>query len=93
MTTDPKTSEPSVDQIEADIARTREELAQTVDELTARLDVKTRVQEGVQERVQELRDRATDDQGRPTPATMAIGGAAVAAVVAIVALSIWRRRR
>ena len=93
MTTDPKTSDPGVEQIEADIARTREELAQTVDELTARLDVKTRVQEGVQERVQELRDRATDDQGRPTPATMAIGGAAVAAVVAIVALSIWRRRR
>jgi hypothetical protein len=93
MTTDPKTSDPSVEQIEADIARTREELAQTVDELTARLDVKTRVQEGVQERVQELRDRATDDQGRPTPATMAIGGAALAAVVAIVALSIWRRRR
>lgn len=93
MTTDPKTSDPGVAQIEADIARTREELAQTVDELTARLDVKTRVQESVQERVQELRDRATDDQGRPTPVTMAIGGVAVAAVVAIVALSIWRRRR
>lgn len=89
MTTDPKTSDPSVEQIEADIARTREELAQTVDELTARFDVKTRVQE----RVQEVRDRATDDQGRPTPVTLAIGGAALTAVVAIVAVSIWRRRR
>lgn len=76
----------SAEEIEADIARTRAELAHTVDELTARFDVKARVQE----RVQEVRDRATDDRGRPTPATMAIGGAVVVAIVVTV---IWRRRR
>ncbi|GAA4753581.1 hypothetical protein GCM10023350_43570 [Nocardioides endophyticus] len=79
----------SAEQIEADIARTRAELAHTVDELTGRFDVKARVQE----RVREVRDRATDDQGRPTPGTMAVGGAALAAVVAIVATVLWRRRR
>jgi uncharacterized protein (TIGR03382 family) len=82
-------SSPSVEQIEADIARTRAELAHTVDELSARFDVKARVRG----RVQELRDRATDDQGHPTPTTMAVGGAAAAAVAAIVVAAIWRRRR
>lgn len=80
---------PSAEEIEADIARTRAELAHTVDELTARFDVKARMQE----RVQGLRDRATDDEGRPTPTTLGAGGAAVAVLVAIVAIAIWRRSR
>jgi hypothetical protein len=79
----------SVEQIEADIARTRAELAHTVDELTARFDVKARMQE----RLQELRDRATDDEGRPTPSTLGAGGAAVAVLVAVVVVVVWRRSR
>jgi hypothetical protein len=82
-------SSQSAEDIEADIARTRAELAHTVDELTARFDVKARMHE----RVQELKDRATDDEGRPTPATLGAGGAAVAVLVAVVVVVIWRRSR
>jgi uncharacterized protein (TIGR03382 family) len=63
------TSNPSAEQIEADITRTREELAHTVDELTARLDVKARVQERVQQ---------------TSPTTLGIAAAVAVLVVAVV---------
>jgi hypothetical protein len=71
------TSNPSAEQIEADIARTREELAHTVDELTARLDVKARMQERIQQ---------------TSPTTLGVGVVAVALLVAAVVV-IRRRRR
>jgi hypothetical protein len=73
------------DEIEADIARQREELAATVDELHARLDVKSRAQH----KVAELRDRATTDNGRPRPEL----AAAAVAVVAVAGALLWRRFR
>jgi hypothetical protein len=86
----------SVEEIEADIARTREELAATVDALTDRLDVKSRVRGKVAQtrrdavqRVQTVRDRATDAEGRPTPPVIA-GAAAVALLVVLI---VWRRTR
>lgn len=65
------------EQIEADIERQRAELAATIDQLHARLDVKTRVKDGV-----------TTADGRPRPELVA---AAVAVVLA--GLAYWRRRR
>lgn len=95
----PTTAKPGIEEIEADIARTREELAETVDELTARLDVKARVRGRILEtrsqaadRVRALRAQATDDEGRPTPVTLASGGAVLAAVVVVVGLALWRRK-
>jgi hypothetical protein len=69
--------------IEADIARQRDQLAATVDELQHRLDVKAQAKE----KAAHVRDRATTDTGRPRP-ELAI---AVVAVVAVVGLAIWRR--
>jgi len=69
--------------IEAEIARQREQLAATVDELQHRLDVKTQAKE----KVAEVKDRATTDTGKPRP-ELAI---AVVAVAALVGLAIWRR--
>lgn len=66
------------EQIAADIERQREQLARTVDELHARLDVKAR-----------LADRLTTASGRPRPELVAV---AVGAVLAT-ALLLWRRRR
>ena len=90
---------PGIEEIEADIARTREELAATVDELTARLDVKTRLKESVQQtkdqavdRVRAVRAQATDDEGRPTPTTLGVGGGIAVAVVVVIALTLWRRQ-
>ena len=77
MSTD-TTAPGSPEAIREDIERTREELAETVDALHAKLDVKTRV-----------RDAATTDSGKPRPALLA--GAAVA-VLAVAGLVWWRRR-
>ena len=64
MSTESRTNGTTPDEIEADIARQRDELASTVDALHAKLDVKTRAQD----KAAELRDRATTDEGKPTAA-------------------------
>ncbi|MBI2246270.1 MAG: DUF3618 domain-containing protein [Nocardioides sp.] len=76
----------SPQQLEADIARQREDLATTVDQLHAKLDVKARAQD----KAHELKDRATTADGRPRPDLTA---AAVAAAVLAAGLLAWRRRR
>jgi hypothetical protein len=64
------------DDLESDIERTREHLGETVDALTAKLDVKSRAQDAIHE-----------------ADTRKIGaGVAIAAVVVVGALLLWRRR-
>ena len=72
-------------ELEAEVARQREELAQTVDQLTHKLDVKTQAKE----RAARVADRATTDDGRPRPELVA---AAVTAVLLAGVLVWWRRR-
>jgi MYXO-CTERM domain-containing protein len=72
------------EQIEADIERQREELAATVTQLHAKLDVKTRVKG----KVTELQDRATTRSGRPRPELIA----AAVGVVVLLGVVVWRRR-
>jgi len=74
----------SPEQIEADIARQREELAATVSQLEAKLDVKTRAKH----KLAELKERATTPSGLPRPQVLVVGVAAVA----LVGLLAWRRR-
>ncbi len=76
----------SPEQIQADIDRQREQLAQTVDALSHKLDVKSQAQA----KIAHARDRATTDSGKPRPELVAAGVVGVAAVVALVW---WRRRR
>jgi hypothetical protein len=89
---------PEMVDLQADIERTRADLADTVDQLTAKLDVKTRVRNRVAEtkdtatsQLHNLQDRATDDDGKPTPATLGIGGGTLAAVVVVILIAVWRR--
>ena len=71
--------------IRADIERTREELAETVDALHAKLDVRTRAKD----KVIAAKDSATTDTGKPRPEVV---GATVAALVLVAGLVWWRRR-
>ncbi|MGZ4457211.1 MAG: DUF3618 domain-containing protein [Nocardioides sp.] len=76
----------SPEEIEADIERQREELAATVSQLQAKLDVKARAQH----KAADLKDQATTASGKPRPELLAAAAAAVALVVGVV---VWRRRR
>ena len=82
---------PGTEAIEADIAATREDLAETVDALSAKLDVKTRAQHKAEDTKEQVRDLATDPAGRPTPLLGAAGGVAVGIVILLVLRA--RRRR
>ena len=98
---DPGVDSPDIDQLQAGIEQTREDLAATVDALTAKLDVKARTRakltdttENVKDQAAHLahsaQDAATDEQGQPKPAVVAGAAVAVAALVALVVRS-WRR--
>jgi hypothetical protein len=71
--------------IEADIIRQREELARTVEALSAKLDVKARAEH----KVADLKSAAITDTGRPRPPLVL----AAVAVAGTVALLVWRRRQ
>jgi hypothetical protein len=71
--------------LEADIAATRESLGETVDALSRKLDVKSRVKASAAETTARVRTRVT--------AQPAIPAAVVAGRVLGFALVVWRRRR
>jgi hypothetical protein len=73
------------EEIEADIAAQRAQLAGTVDDLAAKLDVKSQAQQ----KVASLKDSATTDSGTPRPEVLAAVGSLVAMGVVLL---LWRRR-
>lgn len=91
---------PEMAELEADIVRTREDLADTVDQLTAKLDVKSRIRGRAAEtkdaaavQLHSARRQLVDDDGRPRPAALRVGGGVLAAVVAVLLVKLWYRRR
>ena len=89
MSTHSSEEKPGIEEIEADIARTREELADTVDALAARLDVKSRAQDRVVQAKEQASARVQDLRDRPT----VLGAGILAAAVLLTVLVIWRRKR
>lgn len=73
-------------QIETEIEAQREQLAHTVDQLTAKLDVKAQARA----KVADVKHRATTDDGGPRPETLAVAGSLVAMAAVLL---IWRMRR
>lgn len=91
---------PGMAELEADIERTRENLAETVDRLAGKFDVKTRVRNRVEEARRDaasqwrtLRNRVADPQLREDPVTIGVVGGVAAAVVAGLVAVLWHRRR
>jgi len=73
------------EQIEADIEAQRAQLADTVDQLTAKLDVKSQARA----KVADVKHRATTDDGAPRPEVLAAAGSLVAMALVLV----WWRHR
>lgn len=103
-----ETASKSVDEIEADLAQTREQMAETVDALTAKLDVKARAGDQLAETkeraTQALHDSADKAkhalaQGRDAATddagkpTVEASAVAAAAVVAVVVVAVLLWRR
>jgi hypothetical protein len=76
---------PTPEEIEADIERQREQLATTVDALSAKVDVKAHAKA----RVAAAKDSATTATGRPRPELVAAAGALLVATAGLV----WWRVR
>ncbi|RYB89969.1 DUF3618 domain-containing protein [Nocardioides oleivorans] len=74
------------EELEAEIALQREQLAGTVDDLAAKLDVKARAQHTISD----LKDSATTDAGKPRPEVLAAAGSLLAMAAVLV---VWRVRR
>jgi MYXO-CTERM domain-containing protein len=78
-------SNPEAERLAADIERQRDQLADTVDALQHKLDVKAQAKH----KAADLRDRSTTASGKPRPELIG----AVLAVAVLVGLVLWRRRR
>jgi ElaB/YqjD/DUF883 family membrane-anchored ribosome-binding protein len=94
-----------IDDIQADIEQTRSELGETVEALSAKMDVKARAKEKVDETKERAKDKATETKERVVEKADALRHTAtdnpkrtipVAAIVFVGALAvgivIWRRR-
>lgn len=77
------------EEIQAEIEQQREQLAGTLDALSAKLDVKSQAKVKVAEVKADVRDRTTDDSGRPRAELIVLGATVVVVTVALV----WWRRR
>lgn len=73
-------------QIQAEVEVQREQLARTVDDLSAKLDVKSQAQH----KVAQLKDAATTDTGGPRAEVLAAAGSLIAMAIVVV---VWRWRR
>jgi hypothetical protein len=83
--TETTNSSRSPEEIQADIEQQREQLADTVDLLTRKLDVKAQGKA----KVEDLKDRATNDDGNPRPELIGVA----AGSLVVIGLLIWWRRR
>lgn len=88
--------DPVIEARERAVEQQREQLAHTVDALHEKLDVKAHAKEAVRdaklharESVRNAKAQATTRDGKPRPAVLA----AVAGLVAVTGLVVWRRRR
>lgn len=87
-----------VEQLEHEVARTRAELGDTVEALSAKLDVRTRASRQVEagrdkakHAAVRARESVTDQHGRPLPAVWIGAGTALTAAIALAVFLRTRR--
>ncbi|GAB7007017.1 DUF3618 domain-containing protein [Nocardioides sp. AN3] len=88
---------PGTEQLQAEIERTREDLAETVDELAAKLDVKARAHDKIDQAKHQAADQlhrlgnaATDASGRPRRPLYGVASGVLVAMMVVVVIQ-WRR--
>ncbi|BBY16426.1 DUF3618 domain-containing protein [Mycolicibacterium litorale] len=82
-----------VEDIEADIEATRQQLGETVEALSAKLDVKQQAKDKVDETKQRVAVKAQTAQHVVTDNPQKTVPVVAVAVALLVALIVWRRRR
>ena len=80
-----------LERLRDDIAHTRQELGETIEALSARLDVKARARDGLR-RARGRAAELTEPVRLPSPAAGAVLGAGIAAGLLLVAMLLRRRR-
>lgn len=76
-----------------EVERTREQLAETVDELAAKFDVKSRVKESAHDYKESTKESLTGPDGKPRPEVLALAGGLVSLALAFLVLRSLRRGR
>ncbi|UFU05987.1 DUF3618 domain-containing protein [Ruania halotolerans] len=87
-----QTRKRTVAEIEADLAATREELTKTVDDLSRRVDPRQQAAE-LKERARDGATSFVEGVKAGDPKALGIAGAAAAAVLAIIGISVARRQK
>ncbi|GAA3524523.1 hypothetical protein AFL01nite_15090 [Aeromicrobium flavum] len=86
-------SDENIHALRDEVERTREELADTVDELAAKFDVKSRVKESASGFKDSARESVTDPDGKPRPEVLSLAGGITALFLAYLVLKSLRRGR
>ncbi|WP_286928938.1 MULTISPECIES: DUF3618 domain-containing protein [Aeromicrobium] len=85
--TEPHESEVLRDEVE----KTRENLAETVDELAAKFDVKSRAKESAHEFTSSAKETVIDPDGKPRPEVLSLAAGVTCLVLAFAVLRSLRR--
>lgn len=85
--------DPTIEELEADRAATRERLAASVEELAAKADVKARAKERANETAQQVKTTADEVVDRIRDLPPGVVAAAAVAVTVLAVLLIRQRRR
>jgi len=86
-------SDENIHALRDDVERTREELADTVDELAAKFDVKSRVKDSANDFKESTRESLTDPDGKPRPEVLALAAGVTSLVLAFLVLRSLRQAR
>lgn len=81
----PVSTDQSPEAIRAEIEKTREDLAETVDALHKKVDIKTQAEQ----KAAEALDHVVTPDGKPRPPVIAVA----VGTIALVALLVWRKRQ